>query len=118
MRFAADEAAESFNECCGPVGVFLIHNEYSSESILYLQIPGDGGSFHMVATRNYMEKKMKYKIVPIFALGFLAQTALGHGITSSSDTKITPAFDITEAEAATDGRLTTFIMEVVGEAAV
>lgn len=59
---------------------------------------------------------MKYTIVPILALGFLTQYVLGHGITSSPDAKITPAFDITQAEAATDGRLTTFIMEVVGEA--
>ncbi len=41
-----------------------------------------------------------------------APTAFAHGITSPSSDDITPAFDITTAGATTDGRLTTFMMEV------
>ncbi len=45
-----------------------------------------------------------------------ATSALAHGITSEVDQTKTPAFDITTAEATTDGRLTTFMMEVAGVA--
>ncbi len=44
------------------------------------------------------------------------QTAYAHEITSEVDADQTPAFDITLASATTDGRLTTFIMEVAGVA--
>ena len=47
---------------------------------------------------------------------FAAQSAFAHGISSKTDDGITPAFDITTAEATTDGRLTTFMMEVAGVA--
>ena len=47
---------------------------------------------------------------------FTAQSAFAHGISSKTDDGITPAFDITTAEATTDGRLTTFMMEVAGVA--
>ena len=42
--------------------------------------------------------------------------ALGHGIQSDNSDEINPAFDITIATATTDGRLTTFAMEVAGVA--
>ena len=54
-------------------------------------------------------------VLSLLALS-VAQTATAHGIKSSVDTSATPAFDITTAEATTDGRLTTFIMEVAGAA--
>ena len=44
------------------------------------------------------------------------QGAFAHGITSETDPDIAPAFDITRAEATTDGRLTSFMMEVAGVA--
>ena len=40
--------------------------------------------------------------------------AYGHGIDSASNQAIHPAFDITSANATTDGRLTTFTMELAG----
>jgi len=45
-----------------------------------------------------------------------ASIAYGHGIKSDQDKKIKPAFDITAASATTDGRLTTFAMELAGVA--
>jgi hypothetical protein len=39
-----------------------------------------------------------------------------HDITAKSDGKVEPAFDITKAQAVTDGRLAEFAMEVAGEA--
>ncbi|WP_119274589.1 hypothetical protein [Taklimakanibacter deserti] len=39
-----------------------------------------------------------------------------HDITAKSDGKVEPAFDITKAQAVTDGRLAEFAMEVSGEA--
>ena len=42
--------------------------------------------------------------------------ALGHSIESDVDAEKTPAFDITSAAATSDGRLTTFAMEVAGVA--
>lgn len=45
-----------------------------------------------------------------------AGAALAHPIESAVDSSKTPAFDITRAEATTDGRLTTFAMEVAGVA--
>ncbi|WP_269931919.1 hypothetical protein [Aminobacter sp. HY435] len=46
----------------------------------------------------------------------LAQVALAHDITSPADPARPAAFDITAASATTDGRLATFVMELVGEA--
>jgi len=43
-------------------------------------------------------------------------TAYAHSITSEKNADINPAFDITTASASTDGRLTTFAMEVAGVA--
>lgn len=43
-----------------------------------------------------------------------AGVAFAHSLTSPVDPGKTPAFDITTAEATTDGRLTTFAMEVAG----
>ena len=41
-------------------------------------------------------------------------TALAHSVSSPVDPEATPAFDITSASATTDGRLTTFAMEMAG----
>lgn len=50
--------------------------------------------------------------------GILTSTSIayGHGIVSESNQAVHPAFDITSAKAMTDGRLTTFSMEVTGQA--
>ncbi len=45
-----------------------------------------------------------------------ASMAAAHGIEAAPDASVPPAFDITRAEATTDGRLATFSMEVTGEA--
>ncbi len=51
----------------------------------------------------------------LIASGFVGP-AFAHTISSSIDSGKTPAFDITSAEATTDGRLLTFAMEVAGAA--
>lgn len=48
--------------------------------------------------------------------GLTCQDVDAHEITSGIDSDVTPAFDITRAGATTDGRLTTFIMELAGVA--
>ena len=56
---------------------------------------------------------------PAFAgvlVAVAAQGAGAHDIESQADPGTVPAFDITSANATTDGRLTTFIMEVAGVA--
>jgi hypothetical protein len=52
------------------------------------------------------------------AAAFLAagQSAFAHGIESAVDPSKPAAFDIASASATTDGRLSTFMMELVGEA--
>ncbi|MGE3871576.1 MAG: hypothetical protein AB7F74_01340 [Parvibaculaceae bacterium] len=45
-----------------------------------------------------------------------AAVSSAHDITAASDGKVAPAFDITKASAATDGRLVDFAMEVAGAA--
>lgn len=45
-----------------------------------------------------------------------AQLAAAHGIEAAADASVPPAFDITAADATTDGRLATFSMEVTGKA--
>ena len=55
----------------------------------------------------------------LLAAGFLltlGQAAAAHDIKSAADPGKPAAFDITSASATTDGRLTTFLMEVAGEA--
>ncbi len=59
---------------------------------------------------------MKRSVFTLFLLCLTAQNALAHGIQSGIDPGSVPAFDITTAEATTDGRLTTFMMEVAGMA--
>ena len=54
-------------------------------------------------------------ILPLLLI-VLAPAVVAHEITSTTDKEITPAFDITTAGATTDGRLTTFMMEVAGVA--
>ncbi|NJN45729.1 MAG: hypothetical protein HC808_03740 [Candidatus Competibacteraceae bacterium] len=59
---------------------------------------------------------MKHYIFLSLLAGLTAQGASAHGIKSDTNQDTAPAFDITTAEATTNGRLTTFIMEVAGEA--
>jgi hypothetical protein len=59
---------------------------------------------------------MKTRILPLMIVSLVANFAFAHEISSKTDAAITPAFDITNAGATTDGRLTTFIMELAGEA--
>jgi hypothetical protein len=59
-------------------------------------------------------------ILPLlFSTALLAAPALpagAHGIEAEPDASVPPAFDITAAEATTDGRLATFSLEVAGQA--
>ncbi len=57
---------------------------------------------------------MKHEILSLLVASTLATAAYAHPITSPVDPEETPAFDITRAEATTDGRLLTFAMEVAG----
>jgi len=50
------------------------------------------------------------------ALVYPSSGTLAHSVGSDKDSSIPPAFDITTAHATTDGRLTTFAMELVGTA--
>ena len=59
---------------------------------------------------------MKLQNILPWLLIVLAPAVVAHEITSTTDKEITPAFDITTAGATTDGRLTTFMMEVAGVA--
>lgn len=59
---------------------------------------------------------MKKLFVALLIMGLACHNAVAHEIISKTDADITPAFDITQTGATTDGRLTTFIMEVAGVA--
>ncbi len=59
---------------------------------------------------------MKTPLLALLLATFTFDSAIAHEIISATETKRTPAFDITRAGATTDGRLTTFIMEVAGVA--
>jgi len=61
---------------------------------------------------------MKIKFINLASLLTLAlvSDAYAHGIKSKTEVSKKGAFDITSASATTDGRLTTFIMEVAGQA--
>lgn len=59
---------------------------------------------------------MKYSIAVLLLAGLAANTVAAHEIVSPVDKEKAPAFDITKAGATTDGRLTTFAMELVGTA--
>lgn len=61
--------------------------------------------------KQYVAAFTALLLFPSLGDGVRAQT-----VESPRDSLKTPAFDITSAEATTDGRLTTFIMEVVGVA--
>ncbi len=54
-------------------------------------------------------------LAPLIAV-LACHNAIAHEIPSATEAGKTPAFDITRAGATTDGRLTTFIMEVAGVA--
>lgn len=58
------------------------------------------------------------KLVTTIALlaAVAASVAHAHSIQSEVNVNITPAFDVTAAKATTNGRLTTFMMEVAGRA--
>lgn len=59
---------------------------------------------------------MKLSLLTAMALAAAAGGAYAHEIKSETDAGKAPAFDITKAAASTDGRLTTFMMEVAGVA--
>ena len=59
---------------------------------------------------------MRLTIATLLAACLAANNAAAHEITSPVDNDKAPAFDITKAGATTDGRLTTFAMELVGTA--
>lgn len=54
------------------------------------------------------------KILIFLITLFIFTDSHAHGIKSNVNPEITPAFDVTTATATTDGRLTTFMMEVAG----
>lgn len=61
-------------------------------------------------------KRKSGRAVLVSSLLVSAAAVHGHGIKSDTDSAITPAFDIRTAHATTDGRLTTFAMELAGTA--
>ena len=58
---------------------------------------------------------MKLRILTVFFAGWAGCNAGAHEIASKVEAGTLPAFDITRAGATTDGRLTTFMMEVAGD---
>lgn len=60
--------------------------------------------------------KMLLTNAALLVASLSASAVFAHGITSDIDKSKTPAFDITSAGATTDGRLTTFMMELAGTA--
>lgn len=59
---------------------------------------------------------MNHLLLSAITLAIATQTAAAHDIKSPIDPAKPPAFDITTASASTDGRLTTFMMELAGTA--
>ncbi len=59
---------------------------------------------------------MKRLLVALLFAGLATGVIAAHEIVSPIDAEKSPAFDITKAGATTDGRLTTFAMEMVGTA--
>ena len=59
---------------------------------------------------------MKHRTLTASLLAVSVSSVMAHSIESSVDESKSPAFDITTAAATTDGRLTTFAMEVAGVA--
>ena len=59
---------------------------------------------------------MKHPVLAALLMATTAPGAYSHDIASPVQSGATTAFDITSAEATTDGRLTTFVMEVAGAA--
>jgi len=59
---------------------------------------------------------MKTQFTALLLTAFLCQNVIAHEINSKTEADKTPAFDITRTSATTDGRLTTFFMEVAGVA--
>jgi len=57
---------------------------------------------------------MKTPFVALLVTSLTFHNAIAHEITSTTTADKTAAFDITKASATTDGRLTTFMMEVAG----
>lgn len=69
----------------------------------------------MVSTQ-YNWRNHENHFLAAAALLAASQAAQAHGIESAVDPSKPAAFDITSASATTDGRLSTFMMEVAGEA--
>lgn len=59
---------------------------------------------------------MKYRFAAVLVTGIATHSLFAHEIRSPVDQGIPAAFDITQAGATTDGRLTTFAMELAGDA--
>lgn len=59
---------------------------------------------------------MKYSFITTLLAGLACNAVGAHEIVSDINPDTAPAFDITKAEATTDGRLTTFMMELAGVA--
>ena len=59
---------------------------------------------------------MKYTLALVLIAGLCTHVVAAHEITSPVDEETAAAFDITKAGAITDGRLTTFAMELAGTA--
>ncbi len=59
---------------------------------------------------------MKHSLITTLVLGLTCSVASAHEIVSDRNPDTTAAFDITKAGATTDGRLTTFMMELAGVA--
>ena len=62
----------------------------------------------------FSKKDISLPLVAV--LTALSSTTFGHSVDSQTNDSIPPAFDITTARATTDGRLTTFAMELAGTA--
>jgi hypothetical protein len=59
---------------------------------------------------------MKYSTVTMILFGLTCNAALAHGIVSDIAPKKPTAFDITKAQATTNGCLTTVVTELAGAA--
>lgn len=63
-----------------------------------------------------MTIRIRSALAGLLLIPTAAGSAAAHEIRSAPDAKVPTAFDITRAAATTDGRLTTFVMEVTGTA--
>lgn len=61
-------------------------------------------------------KRSSFVGLAVMAIGVIPAASTAHEIKADREANVAPAFDVTRAEASTDGRLATFIMEVAGAA--